>query len=667
MRSRILLALVLVMAIACVYSQVTSFGFLTYDDNEYVTANPHVNTGLSLPNIVWAFTHSHSSNWHPLTWISHMADVTMFTMDRPGMHHVVNVVFHALNALLLFLFLASATGNVWRSAFVAGLFALHPLHVESVAWVAERKDVLSTFFLMLTLLAYARYVKKPGTARYGLVALCFALGLMAKPMLVTLPMLLLALDLWPFGRTNLGWRRLTLEKLPLFALSIASSIATFFAQRAGGSVNTLDAISLPMRLANAAATYATYLFRTIWPVDLIAHYPYPAHIVALPIVAGIAVLAGLTFLALKTRQTNPYVAAGWAWYVVSLLPVIGIVQVGSQASADRYTYIPLFGVFFALAWGVSEAPFFHQGSKAKKHTHSVPLGIAAVLCLTLLSALSYVQVGYWKDKLTLFSHAVGVAPGSPVALYHLGGAYGDAGHHDKAIECYDKALAIAPGYGIARKHRADCLAQAGRSGEAIEGYREALAQAPDSPMAHNNLANELYESGQIEEALDHWQKALEIDPNCAEAHASLGRALADLGKTDQSLQHCNKAVELNPRSADAHNNLGMVLGQKGDISGAREHFREAAKLNPKMAQARFNLGILAAGTGDLDEAVTSYQEALSLDPNLAGAHERLAEVFFRKGDYAQAWAEVHQLEALGRGIDPKFVEALSAKMPDPGR
>lgn len=671
MRNKVLISVLLAVVTIILYAQVVHFGFLQYDDNDYVIANPHVNSGFSAANVAWAFTNSYASNWHPITWLSHMLDVAIFGMN-PGKHHLTNVLFHVANTVLLFLLFAALTGSVWRSGFAAALFAIHPIHVESVAWVAERKDVLSMFFLMLTMLAYLRYCKQKSLTRYILVFLALALGLMAKPMLVTAPILLLIFDYWPLRRADAGWKPLVIEKLPLFALSIASSIITFIVQHQGGSVNSLEALSVGTRVSNAIVTCAAYLDRAALPIRLAAHYPYPHQGVPVAnILASLFVIAALSAAAWRTRARHPYLLTGWLWYLISLIPVVGLVQVGSQASADRYTYIPLIGVFVAVAWIIPESLAGRVKQPVKRSKKTKPaspptvLPVAAAVVLTVLVGLSWVQIGYWRNGMVLFQHAVEVTENNSVGYYHLGGAYDQNGKMEEAVKAYEKAISLNPGYGIARKHLADCLARLGKTGDAIASYEQALKEAPGSPIAHNNLANVLLDQGRVDEALYHFQQAIKLDPNCVEAHTSLGRALFTVGRFIEAEKECHTALKLNPNSSEAHNNLGMVYGQNGRASEAENEFRTAMKLDPRQAEAHYNLGILSQSAGRTDEAIGHYRDAIAINPKFISAHSNLAVALSGKGDFAGAWDEVHACVRSGGRVPPGFLDALSKKMPEP--
>ena len=538
-RSYLVVVPLLVALVIIVFWQTLGDPFSSYDDDKYVTANPHVQAGLTKESIVWAFTSAHASNWHPLTWISHMLDCQVYGMNPMG-HHLTNLLFHIANTLLLFLVLSRMTKSIWRSAFVAALFGIHPLRVESVAWVAERKDVLSTFFFMLTVLSYVWYVKRPNVGRYPLVLALFAFGLMAKPMLVTLPFILLLLDYWPLGRFQskgkkamegswTGWK-LIWEKAPLFALSAASSVATYLAQRLGGAVRELDQYPLGIRVANTLVAYISYIRKMIWPSDLAVFYPHPGK--GLPewqVVGTGLLLAGIFVLVIRAWRRRPYLAVGWLWYIGTLIPVIGLVQVGLQGMADRYSYVPLIGLFIMIAWGVPDLM-----SRKGRAPRAGYLAVLAGLAVCALTVCAWIQVGYWRGDVALFSHAIEVTRDNAIAHNNLG-----------------RALKIQ-----------------GKFDEAFYHYREALRIAPRYADAQYNFANALMRRGKIDEAIAHYYEAIKLNPKSAEAHNNLANTLASQGRTEEAFQECQEAIRLKPDLAKAHNNLAIMHYAKGRYAEA---------------------------------------------------------------------------------------------------
>ncbi len=536
-------AAVLVLLTVAAFQGVRSAGFVGFDDDDYVSANPHVKAGLTSRSIAWAMTTTDAANWHPLTWISHMADVSWFGMDA-GRHHGTSVLLHSVNVLLLFFLFRRMTGDLWPSAAVAALFAIHPLHVESVAWLAERKDVLSTLFWLLTTLAWLRFLERRTVARYAGVTILYACGLMSKPMLVTLPFTLLLLDVWPLAR-GVRWK----EKMPLFVLAAASCAVTFVAQRHGGAVQSLVSFPLSDRVANAIHAYADYLWKTVRPAGLAAFYPYPEQRLPMTLVAPAAcALAAITALALRSSKRAPYLLVGWLWYAGTLVPVIGLVQIGSQSMADRYTYVPLIGIFFAAAWGAADLVVRWPRLKPVVAAASVAIGVALLLA-------ARAQVAYWKDAVTLFGHAISVTRDNWLAHGNLGGA----------------------------------LLSVGRLDEAIAEERAALAIRPDYAQAHCNLGLALVHSGRPNEALPEFERAVALNPNFAKAHNNLAGVLAGQGRIDESIGHLEAALRSDPDDADAHENLASLLMSRGRYREAASHLETAVRLRPADAQARAHL------------------------------------------------------------------------------
>jgi protein O-mannosyl-transferase len=620
----LLVSLILVAATVVAYAPVRQYGFVNIDDAQYVSDNAAVSGGLSGPAISWAFTTGHAGNWHPLTWLSHMLDVELYGLNA-GPHHLTSLLLHVANALLLFGLLHRMTGALFRSAFVAALFALHPLHVESVAWVAERKDVLSTLFLLLTIRAYLGYVRRPRPSRYALVLGLFALGLMAKPMLVTLPCVLLLLDYWPLARAApLGaWRQLSLEKLPLLGLAVASSVVTFVVQQRAGAVKGLDALPLDHRLANAVMAYATYIGKMLWPVHLAAIYPYPA---SRPgwLVAGAAVgLIAVTVLTLRAARHHPYLPVGWLWYLGTLVPVIGLVQVGSQPMADRYTYVPLIGLFLIVAWGIPDL-------LARSSHRDLALGAAAGLVILGCAVATRRQVQPWRSSVALWQHALAATAENHRAHNNLGHALAREGRAGEAIAHYTEALRIKPDYAEAHNNLGFALAEQGRASDAIVHYSEALRVLPDYVEAHNNLGVALAGEGNDDGAIRHLSEAVRIEPGRAVSHNNLGAVLAKRGRLDEAIRHFSEAVRLEPAYVDAYKNLatahggkGTALAEVGKVDEAIREFREALRLAPPEADRHYHLAVMLVRSGRTSEAIRHFEQALELDPAHPGARRAL--------------------------------------------
>jgi tetratricopeptide (TPR) repeat protein len=559
-------------------------GFVGYDDDEYVTRNPRVNTGLTRENVTWAFTAAHSNNWHPLTWMSHQLDSSLFGLAPAG-HHAVNLLFHAANTVLLFLWLSGMTNAPGRSAFVALIFGLHPLHVESVAWIAERKDVLSAFFALLALLAYTQYARKPGAGRYLAVAALLALGLMAKPMLVTLPVLLLVLDWWPLGR---GPR--IIEKLPLFMLSGLCGAATLWAQRQGGAVADVGGLPPAMRLANAAVSYVRYLWKMVWPVDLAVFYPFPFRgIPAWMVAASVVALVGISALVFAARRERPWLAAGWCWYVVTLLPVIGIVQVGMQSMADRYMYVPMIGPLIAIVWESARLNW--------------PVATAAAVLVAIgCGILSWRQIPVWKDGLTLFSHALAVTGDNFVAHDNLGVELDRRGRAEEALAHYRETLRIKPG---------------DRNGESN------LSQASFAK------GERLFNEGKSDEAFASFEESLRFRPSSALAHAYLGQILLQRRELGPATARFRTALQMDPKLVRAHVGLGVALAQAGQDVEARRSFEQAVRYDPSNIEARFDLGLVLAALGERSDALRQFEEILRTKPDYAPAREARAALTTR--------------------------------------
>lgn len=640
-RHEFLVCLFLVITTLSVYWQVKNHAFVNYDDESYVTNNHYVLNGLTLKGITWSLTAAHASNWHPITWLSHMTDSQLYGMNA-GMHHLTNVLFHIINTLLLFLVFRRMTGDIWRCGFVAALFALHPVHVESVAWVAERKDVLCSFFWLLSMWSYARYVELSELNRYLLVLMFFLLGLMAKPMIVTLPFVLLLLDYWPFKRFQIGKSRfddesqqrptalgLIWEKMPFFILSAASSVATYLAQQSGEAVKSLDAFPFQDRIVNAMVSYVSYIGKMIWPRNLAVFYPYP-EMIPLWQAAGAGLLfACITVLVLRASRSKPYLAVGWLWYVGTLVPVIGLVQIGLHSMADRYTYIPLIGIFIIIAWGVPDLVPKWRYRKA---------GLAAIAgaILSILMAGTWIQAGYWTSSIKLFEHALEVTANNYVAHHKLGEALASQGKTAEAISHYSEALRIKPDFVGAHLNLGLALVAQGKVNEAIDHFSEALRIRPGYVDAHNNLGVALEKQGRTAEAVQHYIEALRIKPDYAEAHNNLGIALEEQGRNTVAIRHYLEALRIKPDFADAHLNLGVALIAEGKVDEAIDHFLEALRLNPRSAETHNNLGAALMVKGKIKEASVYFQEALRIKPDFSDAQDNHQKALAAQGKIVES-------------------------------
>ena len=596
------------MATLLVYAPVYRFGFVNFDDPDYVTNNPHVRSGLSVDGAVWAVTSTEAANWFPATRLSHLLDGEIFGL-RPGGHHFTNVVLHAAATVFLFAFLLAATGAAWPSAFVAVVFAVHPLHVESVAWISERKDVLSAFFWFLALWSYVR-------RQYWLTLPAFCLGLMSKPMVVTLPLVLFLLDRWPLRRPL---RSALPVKIAMLVLSAAAATAAYLVQRGSGAVREVGQFPLGLRLENAVVSYAVYIGKMSWPARLAVFYPYPHRLPPWQIALAALLLAGISTVVFREQRSRPYLAVGWLWYLGTLVPVIGLIQVGAQARADRYMYLPMVGLSIMLAWGLPEV---------LKSRIAISGAVAACLaCVVVCEA----QIQYWRNSETLFRHALDVTSGNSLAHHNLGVALAAEGRFPEAIRQYQAALEIQPDAANVQTDYGNALAKSGHIAEAIAHYRAALGVLPDSPITHNDLGNALAAiPGSVPEAIAEYQTALRLKPDYEEARNNLaqvqsnaagmqynqGVELARSRKPDSAIPYFEEALRLKPDYVDAHNNLGVVLAGAGRVEEAIAHFEAALRIDPNSADAHVNLGIALSGIpGRKPEAIRHLEAALRIRPD----------------------------------------------------
>jgi len=696
----------LAVVICIVFGQTLHHDFVNLDDDVYVYDNVQVVHGLTLHGMAWAFTTSSTAYWHPLTWLSHMLDCQLWGLKAGG-HHLTNVLLHTANALLLFLVLRRMTGALWRSALVAALFAVHPLDVESVAWVAERKNLLSTLFWLLTMGAYARYaeeskVRSPtplvreqaSKVYYGLTLVFFALGLMSKPMLVTLPFALLLLDYWPLGRFSVvsvtGSEpstpprpqivRLVLEKVPLLLLAGGSSMITYLGQKNLNSVTSLQEGPLGMRLAKLPLNYVGYLRDTIWPKGLTVFYPYPATFSVATVGLSVLLLAGLTLLALWTVRSRPYLAVGWFWFLGTMIPVIGLVQVGNTPVADRFTYVPQIGLYVMAAWAARDLTVPWRCRR--------PWRVAmAALVMAALMACATIQTSYWRNSESLWARALACDPENFHAYNNSGNDLLQKGRVDEAIGQFHKALQINPGYAKAHNNLGNALVEKGEADEAMVQYQMVLQINPDDAKACYNLGNVLLQKGRVDEAIRHFQNALQINPDYAKAwcnlgnarlqkgqldeaiidyqkavqsqpdsaeiHYDFGNALLEKGKVDEAIAHYQMALQIAPDYTDAHNNLGNALRQKGKVDEAIAHYQMALQIKPGYADAHNNLGSALRQKGRLDEAIAHYQIALQIKPGYAEAHNNLGGALLQKGRVDEAIAQFQ----MALQIKPDYPDA----------
>jgi tetratricopeptide (TPR) repeat protein len=673
-----LICLLLVAAILAAFWPVLDCDFISYDDPFYVTSNSHVRHGLSWEAFRWAMTAMHSSNWHPLTWISHMLDCSLFGLDARW-HHAVNLALHAANALTLFFLLRGMTGAVWRSAWVAALFAVHPMHVESVAWVSERKDVLSTFFGLLALFAYTSYARlskvphSKSKVAYLSALTLFAFSLLSKPMWVTLPCLLLLLDYWPLerwrersskgitttGRLTLapargGWWPLVLEKLPFFALSGASCVLTLLAQSQGGSVAPVGDISLAQRLANSVVAYAWYVVRLFWPTDLAIIYPlFPTR--PWPQVAGASVLfLAFTVLALKQARRRPSAFVGWCWYVGLLVPVIGLVQVGMQCYADRYTYLPYTGLFIVLAWVGAE----WAGAQPLRRCLVASISLAAIFTGV---GLTNAQARRWQNSETVFTHAVQVTQNNYIAHNNLGYTLAARKDFEGAIEHYRAALQAAPYYADAFNNLGCAHLGLRQTEQALEAFRTAVRIKPGDPRLRNNFGSALHDTGDRPAAILEYEAALRLSPDYAEAHYNLANSLAAVGRRTEAKEHYHRAIALQPHYAEAHLNLALDLMADGQNEEALVQAQHAVAAKPDLFPAQAGLGDALRSVQRFDEAVARYRTALELQPDHARTWHRLGQLLAaqnRPAEATQAFTEAVRLVATNADFQLALAMAL---------
>jgi Tfp pilus assembly protein PilF len=633
-----------------VYWPVHNYEFIDFDDDAYVFENANVQSGLSWQNVKWAFTATLATNWHPVTWLSLMLDCQLFGA-KPGPLHLVNVAFHTANTLLLFIVFNRMTKRIWPSAFVAALFALHPLHVESVAWVAERKDVLSTLFWLLTMLTYVLFVEKPSTGRYAISLIVFALGLMSKPMLVTLPFVLLLLDYWPLNRISnqkSAIRNLCLEKLPFFFLTVISSIITYVVQQKGGAISGM---TFQLKLYNAVCSYFEYILKMFVPTRLAVLYPHRADSLSyIQVIISGFILVLITAVTFYYGRRFKYLIFGWCWYLGTLVPVIGLVQVGVQSMADRYTYIPLIGLFIIIVFGVCD---LLQLNRFKKYVLTTLAATCVVCCIFITSA----QLKYWQNSSMLFEHTLALTKNNFIILNNygttltaqnkfqqaaqcfakaveirpmesdyrtnLGAALKSTGRFDEAIEQLRIALKLDPNYSPAHKHLSIALALKGDYDGAIRQYKIFLGPDANVEKLYQDLAGMLIEQGKPDDAVSQLQKALAAKPDSIAILSNLGYILMQNGKSSQALEYYYKATEIDPNDVIIHGRLALALSATGRIDDAIEQCRIVLKSCPDDVEMHNNLGLLLQTKGRLTEASESFKKALQIDPNFHPARDNL--------------------------------------------
>jgi tetratricopeptide (TPR) repeat protein len=625
-----LMATLLVLITIAIYWPAMRCDFVNYDDPDYVTENPHVQSGLTWEGVKWAFSNTEQGVfWAPLMWLSHMLVCQFFGLNPWG-HHLMNVLLHAINTALVFLVFQRMTGATWRSLILAALFGWHPLRVESVAWVTERKDVLSTLFWLLALLAYTKYVEASQIRNpkskvwYGAALAMFVFGLMSKAMLVTMPFVLLLLDYWPLERFKPGhmWQ-LVKEKIPFFGLAVAACVVTFLAQKQGGTVMTIESLPLGARVGNAMISYCRYLGKIFWPTDLAVFYPHPGYWLLEKVLLACVFLCGISALLLVKRGRYPFLLMGWLWFVGTLVPVIGLVQVGGQAMADRYTYIPSLGVLILTIWGAYEL------TRGWRY-HTIALSVASSVAIVLCLGLTRQQLRYWQDSEALFRHTLEVTQNNCTAHFNLGNALFNKGQTSEAITQIQEAIRLNPESAQAHYNLGIALVKKGQTDEAINQYHEAIHLKPDYAEAHYNLGVTYLKIGQTDKAISQFQEVIRLKPNDADAHYNFGNAIFSKGQTDEAINQYHEAIHLKPDYAEAHYNLGVTYLKIGQTDKAISQFQEAIRLKPDYVDAHYNLGVVFFNQARTDGAISQFQEVIHLKPEDADAQSNLAKALEMK-------------------------------------
>ena len=651
----VLIGAFLVVAIIVVYWQVVGFDFINFDDPVYVKDNDMVREGITIKGIVWAFTSVvYAFNWHPLTWISHMLDVQLFGMN-PGMHHLTNVIIHIFNTLLVFFVFERMTGALWRSAVIAMLFALHPVHVESVAWIAERKDVLSTFFWLMTMIGYYWYVRHRTIKRYLIVIIFYILGLLSKPMLVTLPFVLLLLDYWPLNRLGpvvreeginnnqkerirgpvIKWpmiKTLLTEKIPLLGLAVIACFMTLFAQLNDQEIITIEKVDLGTRILNAISSYAAYLEKMVFPFNLAVFYPYPAVFHLYVVIPYSILLLSITTLVLFFVRSLPYLAVGWLWYLGTLIPVIGIIQVGEQSMADRYTYIPLIGIFLIVVWGLADL--------ISKWRHGeYALRILPTALLLLLMWATWIQVGKWKNSEILFRHALQVTRNNYLAHYDLGSALFDKGDVDGAIKQYRETLKINPKVSSAHNNLGIIMYRRGNDAEAIYHFSAALKLNAHQAKVYNNLGAVYYHKGNIKKAIECFQNAIQEAPDYTIAAQKLAVAQNDQKNLDNLISSIRGELKQEPHNPTLYVKLGDIYRQQEEFNEAVKQYHMAISLQPESIPAMQGLAFIYNAQQDYTKAVDVLLRIRQIQPDDPETYYNIACIYAKQNmtDLSIAW------------------------------
>ena len=630
---KLIICFFLIISTIISYSQIKNLNFINYDDNAYVVENSNIQQSITIKSLIWAFTTFHAANWHPVTWLSHMLDYFLYGLHPSG-HHLTNLLLHLVNTILIFLILAKMTNALWQSAFVSAMFALHPLHVESVIWVAERKDVLCTFFGLLTIIFYLRYIKAPNIKSYLLVFLFLCIGLMTKPMLVTLPFVLLLLDYWPlmrfskikknmisktktFGFTNPNIYHLIIEKIPFLMPVIVASIMTFLAQDKGKAVQSLDSFPLINRIANALISYASYIVKAVWPQNLSVFYPYPNDAYLFTTSITYAFLFGIAFLfAIRFKKKYPYILFGFLFYFITLIPVIGIVQAGSQAMADRYSYIPLTGFFIIVCWGIFD--FF-----AKWRYKKIIIASLFIIILSALSIRTFFQTMYWKDSITLFEHAINITDRNHLAHFNLAAACFDKNQFDKALIHYNIALNIKPDDPYASCSLGALYQKKKEYDNALFCYKKAVAIIPEFAAAYKAMGDLFFALHKNKKAIVHYSKAVQINFSDSSAYNNIANAYVRMQNYNKAIVHYKKALQINSSDLFAHNNIANVYVILHNYNKAIFHYNKAIFINPNYADAHFNFGLLYIKKEKYDKGLVHIKKASTIKPDYKAAFNKI--------------------------------------------
>ncbi|MBN1405797.1 MAG: tetratricopeptide repeat protein [Candidatus Omnitrophica bacterium] len=649
--SKKLLLFILLLVIGFSYLPLLRSDFVDFDDYNYIVNNPHVNSGMSKINLVWAFTSFHAANWHPLTWLSHMLDVEIFGLNPAG-HHLINLLLHLCNVIVLFMILNYLTGSFWKSLVVAAIFGLHPINVETVAWISQRKSVLSSLFFLLSVWAYAAYVKKPHPARYGVLLVFFVFGLMAKPIIISLPFVLLLIDFWPLNRISLANRdpkvvwRLIIEKVPLLLFSIISCFITFFAQMRGGAVVSLRTFPLYTRFANSITSYLMYMLRIVVPRHLCAYYPYPDKNEYLPALLAFLGLTIVTVILIRKREEHPWLITGWLWFLGILIPVAGIVQIGGQATADRYTYMPMIGLLISATW---EADYNIQ----KLHLNKTIPVFSVSMLIMLFSFLSRRQSGYWHDGKTLFEHTLSVTKDNYYTHSLLGNALFREGKLEGALKHYSKALEIEPRFEPAYYNKGLVLYYLNRRDEALSMLKQATIKTPDNADIYHVLGWIYREMGRDSLAIKYFQKSISYNPKLYESHCDLGEEYEKNDNIFKALFHFSEAVRLQPDSARAYDNIAALYVRLRKVDLAIEKYEQALGRVADRWELYNNLGNIFLDIGRTSQAISLYSSAIKTAP------EQAMPYYNRGRAYILINKPVKAIDDFRNAVltDPKYIKA----------